>query len=88
METALLGRQVLRLPPRQTEGFMCSLVRALALPLSILDFSSLSRRGIGLTDGSRAHIFVAALGASSYTYACATQRETMPSLAQKRRQLF
>ena len=32
---------------------------------------------IGLTDGSRAHIFVAALGASSYTYACATPRETM-----------
>ena len=29
---------------------------------------------IGLTDGSRAHIFVAALGASSYTYACATPR--------------
>jgi hypothetical protein len=27
---------------------------------------------IGLTDGSRAHIFVAALGASSYIYACAT----------------
>jgi transposase len=32
---------------------------------------------IGLTDGSRAHIFVAALGASSYTYACATPSETM-----------
>ena len=32
---------------------------------------------IGLTDGSRAHIFVAALGASSYTFACATPRETM-----------
>ncbi|MEO6354017.1 MAG: IS21 family transposase, partial [Burkholderiaceae bacterium] len=32
---------------------------------------------IGLTDGSRAHIFVAAMGASSYTYACATPRETM-----------
>ena len=32
---------------------------------------------IGLSDGSRAHIFVAALGASSYTYACATPRETM-----------
>lgn len=31
---------------------------------------------IALTDGSRAHIFVAALGASSYTYACATPRET------------
>jgi len=32
---------------------------------------------LALTDGSRAHIFVAALGASSYTYACATPRETM-----------
>ena len=32
---------------------------------------------VALTDGSRAHIFVAALGASSYTYACATPRETM-----------
>jgi transposase len=32
---------------------------------------------VELTDGSRAHIFVAALGASSYTYACATPRETM-----------
>ena len=32
---------------------------------------------IGLTDGSRAHIFVAALGASSYTFACATPQETM-----------
>lgn len=29
---------------------------------------------IGLTDGPRAHVFVAALGASSYTYACATPR--------------
>lgn len=32
---------------------------------------------IALTDGGRAHIFVASLGASSYTYACATPRETM-----------
>ncbi len=32
---------------------------------------------IELVDGSRAHIFVAALGASSYTFACATPRETM-----------
>ena len=30
-----------------------------------------------LTDGGRAHIFVAALGASSYTFACATPRETL-----------
>lgn len=32
---------------------------------------------IPLTDGTRAHIFVAAIGASSYTFACATPRETM-----------
>lgn len=32
---------------------------------------------MALTDGGRAHIFVAALGASSYTFACATPRETM-----------
>jgi transposase len=32
---------------------------------------------LALCDGSRAHIFVAALGASSYTYACATPGETM-----------
>lgn len=32
---------------------------------------------MGLIDGSRVHIFVAALGASSYTFACATPRETM-----------
>jgi len=32
---------------------------------------------VGLMDGSRAHIFVAALGASGYTFACATPREGM-----------
>ena len=32
---------------------------------------------IALTDGSRAHVFVAAMGASSYTFAWATPRETM-----------
>lgn len=32
---------------------------------------------LALTDGTRAHIFVAAMGASSYTFACATARETM-----------
>jgi len=32
---------------------------------------------VALSDGGRAHIFVAALGASSYTFACATPRETM-----------
>ncbi len=32
---------------------------------------------IAVADGGRAHVFVAALGASSYTFACATPRETM-----------
>ena len=32
---------------------------------------------IAVADGGRAHIFVAALGASSYTFAWATPRETM-----------
>ena len=32
---------------------------------------------LALIDGRRAHIFVAAMGASSYTFACATLRETM-----------
>ena len=32
---------------------------------------------IALADGGRAHIFVASMGASSYTYACATPRDTM-----------
>jgi transposase len=32
---------------------------------------------VPLTDGSRAHIFVAAMGASSYTFAWATPKETM-----------
>lgn len=31
---------------------------------------------LALTDGSKANIFVAALGASSYTFACATARQT------------
>src|SRR5690606_17627214 len=32
---------------------------------------------IAVADGGRAHIFVAAMGASSYTFAWATERETM-----------
>lgn len=32
---------------------------------------------IALSDGTRANIFVAALGASSYTFACATPRQSM-----------
>jgi len=32
---------------------------------------------VALTDGGQAHVFVAALGASGYTFACATARQTM-----------
>ena len=32
---------------------------------------------LGLNNGDRVHIFVASLGASSYTFACATPRESM-----------
>ena len=32
---------------------------------------------VALTDGARAHVFVSAMGASSYTFAWATPRETM-----------
>lgn len=34
---------------------------------------------VELTDGTRAHIFVAALGASIYTFACATPRRAWPT---------
>ncbi len=40
---------------------------------------------IALTDGSRAHIFVAAMGASSYTYACATPSRPWPTGSNRRR---
>ena len=38
-------------------------------------FIDFAGRTVGLIDGSRAHIFVAALGASGYTFVCATPRE-------------
>ncbi len=39
-----------------------------------VDYAGLT---VALKGGKRAHIFVAALGASSYTFACATPRESM-----------
>lgn len=39
-----------------------------------VDFAGLT---VSLINGQRAHIFVATLGASSYTFACATPRESM-----------
>jgi transposase len=48
IETSLMVRQVFRLPLRQTQGFMNSLVTALAIDISIPDFSSLSKRSVAL----------------------------------------
>lgn len=42
-------------------------------------FADFAGPTLALDDGTRAHVFVAALGASSYTYACATADETMRS---------
>ena len=39
-----------------------------------VDYAGLT---VEVTDGARAYIFVTALGASSYTFVCATPRETM-----------
>jgi transposase len=40
-------------------------------------FIDFAGQTVPLTDGGRAHIFVAAMGASGYSFACATARETM-----------
>jgi len=48
IETSLMVRQVFRLPLRQTQGFMNSLVTALDIDISIPDFSSLSKRSVAL----------------------------------------
>lgn len=48
IETCLMFRQLFRLPLRQTEGFVCSLVKLMALDLNIPDYSTLSKRSIGL----------------------------------------
>ena len=49
IETSLMIRQVLRLPLRQTQGFMNSLITALDIDITIPDFSSLSKRSVGLS---------------------------------------
>lgn len=74
---------------RQTYGYsqFCELYRHFAKRLKrsmrqihrageklFIDFAGPT---LALTNGSRAHIYVAAMGASSYTFACATERETM-----------
>jgi hypothetical protein len=48
IETALLLRQVFRLPLRQTEGLMNSLARVMKAGIVIPDFSSISKRSINL----------------------------------------
>ena len=45
IETALTLRAVFRLPLRQTEGFIASLVRVMGLDLATPDHTTLSRRG-------------------------------------------
>jgi transposase len=42
-------------------------------------FADFAGPTLALEDGGRAHVFVAAMGASSYTFACATADETMRS---------
>jgi hypothetical protein len=44
IEVSLMIRQVFRLPLRQTQGFMNSLITALDIDITIPDFSSLSKR--------------------------------------------
>ena len=48
IETSLMIRQVFRLPLRQTQGFMNSLITALGIDITIPDFSNLSRRSVAL----------------------------------------
>jgi len=48
IEDSLMIRQVFRLPLRQTQGFMNSLITALGIDITIPDFSSLSKRSVTL----------------------------------------
>jgi hypothetical protein len=48
IKTGLMIRQVFRLPLRQTQGFMNSLVTALDIDISIPDFSSLCKCSVAL----------------------------------------
>ena len=48
IETALTFRKLFRLPLRQTEGFVQSLLGMMALPLNAPDHTTLSRRQKGL----------------------------------------
>ncbi len=48
IECCLMIRQVFKLALRQTEGFMCSVVKMMGLNLSIPDYSCISKRSIDL----------------------------------------
>jgi hypothetical protein len=48
IEASLMIRQVFRLPLRQTQGFMNSLITALGIDITLPDFSSLSKRSVAL----------------------------------------
>ena len=49
IETCLTLRVVFRLPLRQTQGFMRSIASLMGIDLVVPDFSTLSRRGKGLS---------------------------------------
>jgi hypothetical protein len=48
IEASFMIRQVFRLPLRQTQGFMNSLITALDIDITLPDFSSLSKRSVAL----------------------------------------
>jgi len=73
IECCLMIRQVFRLPLRQTEGFLTSLVRLMDVDIAVPDYSCLSKRSIDLrlerlaasiTAGS--HIIVDSTGLKVY----------------------
>jgi hypothetical protein len=49
VETALTIRKLFRLPLRQTEGLLTSLIQRLHLPIAVPNYTTLSRRGASLT---------------------------------------
>ncbi len=73
IECCLMIRQVFRLPLRQTEGFLTSLVRLMDLDIAVPDYSCLSKRSIDLrlerlasTVKAGSHIIVDSTGLKVY----------------------
>ena len=73
IECCLMVRQVFRLPLRQTEGFLTSLVRLMDVDIAVPDYSSLSKRSIDLrlerlasTITAGSHILVDSTGLKVY----------------------